>query len=592
MLNKLFCLCSFIIFRILILTSTTFAQSNPLLDSAQHIFRGNPKKATEILKQVKLTANKTKDSYALVNADLILGNIAYFSGKHEQALKIYMGALHQAEKANRHELIAAVCNEIGTLLKKNKSLKEALGYYTRSLKEATLAKSNSLIANAYNNIGLIYEERGEYQKALAQYQFSLIAYRKVKEKLGESYSLEYIGFVYSLMKNYPLAIKNLEQSLAIRKEIKDNYGIAICLIELTEVYEAKGELATAIIYGKQAVAFSKGINYPDMLQHGYLLLSKIYEENRDFDEAYRAHKSYVAVKDSIFNATKSEQITELQTKYETEKKQQQISILNKENTIQKLQLSQRDFFILAISATFILALFITYLIYNRYKLKQDARLQQEVILQQDLATKAVLQAEETERKRISGELHDGLGQMFSAVKMNLSALADHIRFEDSHGEKMFEKTLSLVDESCKEVRVISHQMAPNILLKSGLATAVRDFIDKIDARKLKINLSTFGLNDRLDQNVEMVLYRVIQEAVNNVIKHAGANTLDIQLSKDEEGINAMIEDNGKGFDSAELEHFEGIGLKNIRTRVEFLKGQVDFSSTQGAGTLVAIYIPL
>ncbi len=592
MLNKLFCLCSFIIFRILILTSAAFAQSNPLLDSAQHIFRGNPKKATEILKQVKLTANKTKDSYALVNADLILGNIAYFSGKHEQALKIYMGALHQAEKANRHELIAAVCNEIGTLLKKNKSLKEALGYYTRSLKEATLAKSNSLIANAYNNIGLIYEERGEYQKALAQYQFSLIAYRKVKEKLGESYSLEYIGFVYSLMKNYPLAIKNLEQSLAIRKEIKDNYGIAICLIELTEVYEAKGELATAIIYGKQAVAFSKGINYPDMLQHGYLLLSKIYEENRNFDEAYRAHKSYVAVKDSIFNATKSEQITELQTKYETEKKQQQISILNKENTIQKLQLSQRDFFILAISATFILALFITYLIYNRYKLKQDARLQEEVILQQDLATKAVLQAEETERKRISGELHDGLGQMFSAVKMNLSALADHIRFEDSHGEKMFEKTLSLVDESCKEVRVISHQMAPNILLKSGLATAVRDFIDKIDARKLKINLSTFGLNDRLDQNVEMVLYRVIQEAVNNVIKHAGANTLDIQLSKDEEGINAMIEDNGKGFDSAELGHFEGIGLKNIRTRVEFLKGQVDFSSTQGAGTLVAIYIPL
>ena len=209
-----------------------------------------------------------------------------------------------------------------------------------------------------------------------------------------------------------------------------------------------------------------------------------------------------------------------------------------------------------------------------------------------MATKAVLKAEEAERKRISGELHDGLGQLFSAVKMNLSALADHIQFEDHHGEKMFEKTLSLVDESCKEVRVISHQMAPNILLKSGLATAVRDFIDKIDSRKLKVNLSTFGLNERLDQNIEMVLYRVIQEAVNNVIKHAEANTLDIQLSKDEEGVNAMIEDNGKGFDSNALENVEGIGLKNMRTRVEYLKGQVDFSSTQGAGTLVAIYIPL
>ncbi|MES2650928.1 MAG: sensor histidine kinase [Bacteroidota bacterium] len=585
MSNTLFSLFLCLLLRILLLSTPTFAQKNVLLDSAQHIFRANPEKAKEILKQVKFEANKTNDYYALVNADIIIGNIAYFSGKHDQALKIYMVALRIAEKANRHDLIAGVCNEIGTLLKKNKSLAEALTYYTRSLKEASLAKNNSLIANAYNNIGLVYEEKGEYKKALAQYQFSLIEYRKVKEKLGESYSLEYIGYVYFLMKNYSLAIENLEKSLALRKEINDSYGIAICMIELTEVYKAKGDLIRAIDYGKQATAFSKRINYPDMLQHGYLLLSKIYEQNNTYKEAYLAHKDYVLVKDSIFNATKSAQISELQTKYETEKKQQQISILNKENTIQKIT-------IIAIVAAFFVSGFIAYLIYNRYKLKQNARLHQEVILQQDLATKAVLQAEENERKRISGELHDGLGQLFSAVKMNLSALADHIQFEDNHGEEMFEKTVSLVDESCKEVRVISHQMAPNILLKSGLATAVRDFIDKIDSRKLKINLSTFGLKERLDQNIETVLYRVIQEAVNNVIKHAEANTLDIQLSKDNEGINAMIEDNGKGFDSTGLEKFEGIGLKNIKSRVEYLKGQVDFSSTQGGGTLVAIFIPL
>ncbi len=593
MLAKLFFIGKCCLFLwIVCLSNLTLAQHNPLLDSAQKIFRANPEKAQNILKEVKSKAVKVKDYYALVNADLILGNIAYFSGRHDEALKIYITSLHNAEKANRHDLIAGACNEIGTLLKKNKSLTEALAYYNRALKEASLAKNSSLIANAYNNIGLVYEEKGAYKAALAQYQFSLAAYRKVKEKLGESYSLEYIGYVYGLMKNYPPAIENLEKSLALRREIKDNYGIAICLIELTEVYKAKGDLDRAIIYGKQATAFSKEINYLDMLQNGYLLLSGIYEDNQNYDQAYLAHKSYVAVKDSIFNSTKSKQISELQTKYETEKKQQRISILNKENTIQKLQLSQRDFTIVVIVIAFVVSLFIAYLVYNRYKLKQDARLQNEVIVQQDLATKAVLIAEENERKRISGELHDGLGQMFSAVKMNLSALADHIKFEDDHGEKMFERTLSLVDESCKEVRVISHQMAPNILLKAGLATAVRDFIDKIDARKLKVNLSTFGLKERLDQNIEMVLYRVIQEAVNNVIKHAEANTLDIQLSKDNEGINAMIEDNGKGFDSTALEKFDGIGLKNIRSRVEYLKGQVDFSSTQGAGTLVAIYIPL
>jgi len=156
---------------------------------------------------------------------------------------------------------------------------------------------------------------------------------------------------------------------------------------------------------------------------------------------------------------------------------------------------------------------------------------------------------------------------------------------------MFGKTLNLVDESCKEVRAISHQMAPNVLLKAGLTSAVRDFIDNIDSRKLKVNLSTFGLQHRLDHNIEIVLYRVIQESVNNVIKHANANTLDIQLAKDEEGINAMIEDNGTGFDSSQLDKFDGIGLKNISTRVAYLRGTVDFSSRLGKGTLVAIFIP-
>jgi two-component system NarL family sensor kinase len=120
---------------------------------------------------------------------------------------------------------------------------------------------------------------------------------------------------------------------------------------------------------------------------------------------------------------------------------------------------------------------------------------------------------------------------------------------------------------------------------------VRDFIGKIDSRKLKVNLTTFGLQERLNQDIEIVLYRVIQEAVNNVIKHAEANTLDIQLTKDNEGVNAMIEDNGKGFDTSLSDKFDGIGLKNIRTRVTFLKGTVEFSSGIEQGTLIAIFIP-
>ena len=212
--------------------------------------------------------------------------------------------------------------------------------------------------------------------------------------------------------------------------------------------------------------------------------------------------------------------------------------------------------------------------------------------QQDLATKAVIEAEENERKRIAGDLHDGVGQMMSAAKMNLSAFEDRIQFATTEDKLGYEKLIALVDESCKEVRAVSHNMMPNALLKAGLASAVKEFIDKIDSRVLKVNLYSEGLNERLDGNVETVLYRVIQECVNNVIKHSGANQLEISLVKDADGIAVTIEDNGKGFDTTQKSKFEGIGLKNIKTRIEYLKGTVDFDSSPGQGTLVAIHVPV
>lgn len=211
--------------------------------------------------------------------------------------------------------------------------------------------------------------------------------------------------------------------------------------------------------------------------------------------------------------------------------------------------------------------------------------------QQELAAQAVLEAEEDERQRIARDLHDGVGQMMSATKMNLSSFESEINFENKEQQRSFEKIISLVDESCREIRSVSHNMMPNSLLKNNLAAAVRDFIDKLDKKKLEIQLYTEGLDEKLDSNIEVVLYRVIQECVNNVIRHAGATTLDISITKEKDGISATIEDNGKGFDTKGTENFEGIGLKNIRTRVEYLKGTVDFDSSPGRGTLVALFVP-
>jgi signal transduction histidine kinase len=233
-----------------------------------------------------------------------------------------------------------------------------------------------------------------------------------------------------------------------------------------------------------------------------------------------------------------------------------------------------------------------YSYYRRYKWKQEARMQSAILKQQEYATKAVLEAEEAERQRIAQDLHDGVGQMISAAKMNLSAYENSVQFKTRDDRLSFQKIISLVDDSCNEVRSVSHNMMPNALLKNSFSSAIQEFINKLDRKALKVHLYTEGLDEKMDANMETVLYRVIQECVNNVIKHSGASTLDISVVKDMTEITATIEDNGNGFDISDPDRLDGIGLKNIRTRIEFLKGSVDFHSASGRGTLVALHVPL
>ncbi|TSD62991.1 sensor histidine kinase [Inquilinus sp. KBS0705] len=233
-----------------------------------------------------------------------------------------------------------------------------------------------------------------------------------------------------------------------------------------------------------------------------------------------------------------------------------------------------------------------YLYYRFYSLKKQTLLQAEIILQQEIVTKRIIAAEENERRRIAADLQDGVGQLLSTTRMNLDTLMERIKTNQPDNHLLAVNTMAIVDEGCNEVRAIAHQMMPGVLLKAGLVAALRDFLNKLESQKLKIVFETSGWDERINNNTEIVLYRVIQETVNNVIKHAGASQLDVQLIMEDDEISVTIEDNGKGFDHYAEKKFEGIGLKNMITRVEYLKGTVDISSSPGKGTLVAILIPL
>lgn len=506
-------------------------------------------------------------------------------GKFKESAEYMMQALKIYESKGDSVMMALVKGNLANLYLNMKKPAIAKKYLDECFAVANSRQLKSLLSTSYSSYTEYYIMKEDYKLALKNAMLSMAILEKQNKKSDLAIIYNSIGQIYFKQNLYSKAMNYYSKSLDIRMELDDALGIGSCYKNIAFAQTQQKNYTEAESNYKLALSYFKKINAKEYLNECNKELAELYEKQKMYDKAIFYMKEGNKVQDSVFNRDTEARLNELNIQYQTEKKEQQLKI-------QALELSKRNLYLYILVGILLLTILFTYLIISRNKIKQSNKLQKEILKQQDLATKAIIEAEERERKRIASDLHDGIGQMFSAVRMNLSSVSNDIEFKKEDKKVLFEKTIQLVDESCKEVRVISHNMMPNVLLKSGLASAVRDFIDKIDETLLKVNLVTYGLNERLDSNVETVLYRVIQESVNNVIKHAGANQLDIQISIEDQEVTVTIEDNGKGFDVGAKANFEGIGLKNIVTRVEFLKGSVEWDSSPGNGTLVAIHIPI
>ena len=530
-------------------------------------------------------AKKNSDAGIEGELEREIGEAWYFKGKYDVAANYFYQSISTLEKTSYKVQLANSYNSLARLYRKTRDLNRSLENYDKSMAIFRSLNDSGGISMIYNESGVVFEYAGDYNKAIERYSASLKIDQKRNYLVGICYALSNLAGVYTLQNKFSEAENYLQQTLTIRKKLKDTFALALSYSDLGSTYSSEGnyEKAKACVDSSNLIADKMG--YPELKRNNYEVLSEIAAKQGNYKLALDYFQKRTQLQDSIFSIEKTNQIEELNTRYETEKKERMIHE-------QQSKLVRQKIIIGSVIALVILAGLLGYTQYRRYQWKQEAKMKATVLKQQEEATKAVIEAEEAERQRIAKDLHDGVGQMMSAAKMNLSAYEANVFFKDEEEKINFEKIISLVDESCKEVRAVSHNMMPNALLKNSLASAIREFIDKLDQKKLQVHLYTEGLEERLDSNVETVLYRVIQECVNNVIKHADANTLDISIIKEANEITATVEDNGKGFDTADKEKFDGMGLKNIRTRVEYLRGTVDFDSSPGKGTLVALHVPL
>jgi signal transduction histidine kinase len=271
--------------------------------------------------------------------------------------------------------------------------------------------------------------------------------------------------------------------------------------------------------------------------------------------------------------------------YETNKREQQIT---QQNEIIRKRNIQLIVFIIML----VLLVIIGYLIYKRYKWKQELVLQREITKQQEEAARDILEAEEKQRSRIAKDLHDGVGQMMSVARMNLSSLYNELRLQEPNQQESFKNIITLVNDSCKEVRTVSHSMMPAALQKNGLVAAIQEMIDRIRHDQLEIHFHHEGADLAMNPTRAAIIYRIIQECINNVVKHAQAKHLDISYIHDEHEISITIEDDGIGFShDPQQQDIDGIGLKNIKSRIQFLKGTINVDSRPGKGTSIVVHIP-
>jgi len=351
-------------------------------------------------------------------------------------------------------------------------------------------------------------------------------------------------------------------------------------------------LAGKYYKNKSLQAFEKIFNtYTEILDYNPIKKYQVIDQYVDllknegrYKDALKWSEKSNMIQDSLNQISDQKLIKELEEKYESAEKE-------KELASNKMQLNartnQRNGLLSLVAILGLLSI----MLFNRFRSKQKLDASKIRNLEKEkkiLAMNSMLEGQETERVRIAKDLHDGLGGLLSTVKVRLTKIAKEVQKIESFN--VYERTTQMVDEACDEVRRISHNLIPGSLRLAGLKTAVEHLGQELnDAHPFTLTTEVIGFEDKLDETREVYMYRIVQEGLNNIIKHADPKNVLIQLSESGHEYHITIEDDGTGFDINK--NSEGLGLQSIHSRVDFLNGKMDLLSKRGEGTTLSIHIP-
>lgn len=435
---------------------------------------------------------------------------------------------------------------------------------------------NAFLSNEYYNQAIDFKKMGKFNQA---YESLLLAEEHFEENASSKST--FLGIHASLIEHYcaTYQLNKAAEHLAIMEDVKfDHLGNLDAELNFlagkAKYLQTTGKYEEALELAQKKLIVAKNLGLEDEIMESYAFLSEINFDIGNYKQSVLDLQAFIAIKDSIYNRSSANALAYYQTLYETEKKEKEL--VEKATSISLLEKDNESFKkALLFGGIAILLGFGVVLLY-----RNQLHLQSKKTLQEKFSQELLI-SQEDERRRISKDLHDGIGQQLLVIKNKLIASGDT-------------NTRKMVDHTIEEVRNISRDLHPFQLQEMGITKAIEYTINQIDENTtLFISAEIDNIDNIFSKEDEVNIFRIIQESLSNILKHANAEAGKVSIKKIADNILISVRDNGVGFDFTEkYQDSKSLGLKTLLERTKFLKGQMKVISKKEGGTILEFQFPL
>ncbi|HYO21865.1 MAG TPA: sensor histidine kinase [Flavisolibacter sp.] len=550
----------------------------------KHAAKGEETQAVANYKKALSYLEKSSDKEAIAKCILNIADCVEATGDYQTGINYAMKAIRVLEGTPHKAMMARAYTSIGATFYNIENHAKSIEYLRKGLPLAEESKDTGRLVMALYvlSAALSSEKRMQEGKAYAEQAISVAtAYGRDNELHLAHQSM---AELLCKLEDGKKAIPHAELSLKHARAVGSVHYVLPATMIMAEAYGKANLPQKQVVYLKEAESITEETGIVMELNLIYKGLSEAYEKMGQYKDALAFHKKYIVFRDSTEGEKTKKHIAELELQYQSAEKEKTIAKKNLEVAQKEVQLQksrQMNLYGIGSAMVALLAALLVFL-HFRHKRKLDQKQLQSMKQEKEIQLlQAVMQGEEKERSRIAKDLHDGVAGMLAAVKMHFNSIALHVGgVLQTEG---YQQGLKLLDEASQEVRKTSHNLMPEVLLQHGLDEAIRRYCNNVtNSSKLLVQYDSIGELSRFVDSFELSVYRIVQELLNNIVKHSKASEAIVQITCQQQLLSITIEDNGIGL-TADGSQKDGIGLKSLQSRVKAMNGRIEFDSAVGQG---------